>query len=249
MDDHTVLGRALEIIDAVSTRGPLSLADLTAAVQIPKPTTRRIAEELTRRGVLARDSGRYSIGERPATWTASAGSRFADPHTENALVELMKTIGGMAWVAAPDEKLRLTLRRAIATEDVALRPTDAWPRWNLGALTHTAGGRLLLASRPDVVAKLEQVPFPRTTSRAPDSVRSLQVVLQQVNESGVSLETGQFMAGWRCAAVNVPPRGAQQMILGVSVPAARSNAQVVVRILRKLADDIARHRELPRVTQ
>lgn len=249
MDDHTVLGRALEIVDAVSALGPLSLADLTAAVGIPKPTTRRIAEELTRRGVLARDSGRYSIGERPATWAASAGSRFDDPHTESALVELTKAVGGMAWVAAPDEKLKLTLRRGIAADDVAVQPTDAWPVWNLGALIHTAGGRLLLAGRPDVVAKLEEVPFPRTTSSAPNSVRSLQLVLHQVNESGVSLETGQFMAGWRCAAVNVPPGGTRQMILGVSVPAARSDAQLMIRTIRKLADDISRHREPSRVTQ
>jgi hypothetical protein len=50
MDDHTVVGRAVAILDCVaSAASPLPLAALTRKTGIPKPTVRRIASDLTER--------------------------------------------------------------------------------------------------------------------------------------------------------------------------------------------------------
>jgi DNA-binding IclR family transcriptional regulator len=64
MDDHTVIGRAVAILDCIaSAAGPLALAALTRRTGIPKPTVRRIANDLTKRGMLELTSDGY----QPAT--------------------------------------------------------------------------------------------------------------------------------------------------------------------------------------
>ncbi|MEV6984738.1 helix-turn-helix domain-containing protein [Sphaerisporangium sp. NPDC051017] len=63
MDDRTVTGRAAAILDAVAAGDPMTLAELTRAVGIPKPTVRRIAADLMSRRLLARCAdGRYRLG-------------------------------------------------------------------------------------------------------------------------------------------------------------------------------------------
>ncbi|HEX6356653.1 helix-turn-helix domain-containing protein [Actinophytocola sp.] len=67
MDDHTVTGRILAVLDAVADHdGPISLAELTRAVAVPKPTVRRIAADLCARRMLRRcaDDGGYLLGPR-----------------------------------------------------------------------------------------------------------------------------------------------------------------------------------------
>ena len=58
MDDGTVLGRALLVLDAcLCTSQVASLAELTSATGLPKPTVYRLAEQLVRRRLLDRVEG------------------------------------------------------------------------------------------------------------------------------------------------------------------------------------------------
>jgi DNA-binding IclR family transcriptional regulator len=62
-DDHTVLGRALAVINAVAEHGPhVRLAELAAVTGIPKPTALRIANSLADRQLLTRTDGGYALG-------------------------------------------------------------------------------------------------------------------------------------------------------------------------------------------
>jgi hypothetical protein len=50
VDDHTMVGRALAVIEAVAAHGPpIALAELSSLTGNPKPTTHRIVNDLVTR--------------------------------------------------------------------------------------------------------------------------------------------------------------------------------------------------------
>jgi DNA-binding IclR family transcriptional regulator len=60
-----VLDKAVAIVDALATSGPLGLSELTAAVGLPRATVYRLAVALEGHRLLARDgSGRFVLGVR-----------------------------------------------------------------------------------------------------------------------------------------------------------------------------------------
>jgi DNA-binding IclR family transcriptional regulator len=63
VDDGTVLGRALAVINAVAECGPhVALAELSTVTGIPKPTALRIATSLVARQLLTRTARGYALG-------------------------------------------------------------------------------------------------------------------------------------------------------------------------------------------
>ena len=70
-----VIDKAVTILDALEV-GPLTLADLTTATGIPRPTAHRLAVALEVHGLVSRDAdGRFSLGPRLADL---AGAGMAD---------------------------------------------------------------------------------------------------------------------------------------------------------------------------
>jgi DNA-binding IclR family transcriptional regulator len=230
VDDHTVIGRALEIIDAVRDLGPgITLADLTSAVGIPKASTRRIAEDLANRGVLVRDRAGYSLGRRLGSWS-SHGHYPARGGAVSVLAELSRTAEGVAWLAIQHDGLTVSL--------IHIHPVSQWPTWNLSALVNTAAGRLVLAERPDIVDRLDHTTLPRTTATSPTSAKKLRPLLKQVHDLGASLEANSFLAGWRCGAIRAEPAGGRRLIIGLSAPADRASPQAMLSSLQRAAAEI-----------
>src|SRR5882757_1619212 len=65
MDDNTVAGRVVAVLDAVAELGgSVSLAALTRSTGIPKPTVRRIAADLVARHLLEHCENGYRLGQR-----------------------------------------------------------------------------------------------------------------------------------------------------------------------------------------
>jgi DNA-binding IclR family transcriptional regulator len=99
MDDTSgvgVIDKSVRILDAAS-RGPISLAELTGATGIPRPTAHRLAVALEQHGLLARDDeGRFVIGSRLLSWGGEADplSALAQP----VVVELRDRTGVSAQV-------------------------------------------------------------------------------------------------------------------------------------------------------
>src|SRR5690242_2602799 len=101
VDDGTVMGRALSVIDAVAEYGAnVTLAELATATGIPKPTVFRIAASLVARNLLNRTARGYALGPelRRLGEKASLQIEF-EPYTP-VLEELHAAHGGVAWVTA-----------------------------------------------------------------------------------------------------------------------------------------------------
>lgn len=226
MDDGTVVGRALEIINTVALRIQTPLAELVARTGIPKPTARRIAEDLVRRQVLVRAQHGYAIGPALDHLGRAAVLQRTFPDVHEHLVELHALCGGIAWLGSVDrlEADGLVPVEMVHHAELSVLATSGWPDMRSpAALANTAAGRLVLARRPDLLEQMARTGLPRATPHSPATVRQLEGILRQTRELGASVESEQYVLGWRCVAVQLHGPDDSRVILGVSAPAARSD--------------------------
>src|SRR6478609_1504425 len=155
-DDHTVLGRAIEIVASCTTEAtPMTLAELARLTGIPKPTVRRIAENLVHRDVLARTTAGYAAGDALIAFGQRASRQQSvraevTPH----LTELHARPGVAAtWMVDVARGVPWTLIGSVFGHDAARSGyTDAWPRDpRAPSILTSALGRFVLSDRPDQV--------------------------------------------------------------------------------------------------
>ena len=239
MDDGTVVGRALEIISTVALGIQTPLAELAAKTGIPKPTTRRIAEDLVRRKVLIRVEHGYAIG--PALThlerAAAIQRRFSDAHDH--LVELHARCGGVAWFspATPLQSPKPMPSEIVCDPELSGLLKGEWPDLTSpAALANTAAGRLVLLQRPDLFERLACAGIPQPTPHSPTTARQLDAILRQIGDLRASVESEQNALGWRCVAVRLDGPGRSAGILGVTIPAARGDLAQIVRATLRVAE-------------
>ncbi|WP_269938704.1 helix-turn-helix domain-containing protein [Arthrobacter sp. HY1533] len=226
MDDGTVVGRALEIMNAVALRLQTPLAELAARTGIPKPTARRIAEDLVRRQILVRAPHGYAMGCALDHFSQAAALQRMFPDAHEQLVELQARCGGNAWFSAVGRTGTAGPAPVEMVHDAGLPAPDAapWPDLtNPKNLVNTAAGHLVLAHRPELLEQVARTGLPRATPYSPATVRQLEGILRQIHELGASVESEQYMLGWRCVAVQFRGPGDSRVILGVSAPTGRSD--------------------------
>lgn len=136
MDEVTrvgVIDKSMAILNALEL-GPLSLADLTSAVQLPRPTTHRLALALETHGLLERDgSGRFQLGPRLGELSAARGSDRLIVVARPILADLRDRTGESAQLY----QRRGSERICVAGADLSEGLRDTVP---VGArLTMTAG--------------------------------------------------------------------------------------------------------------
>lgn len=140
---RTVTSKALAILGAFED-GPatLTLTELAAAAELPKPTAHRLVAELVEWGALRRDpvSGRYRIGRRLWAIGQKAGRELRDS-ARTTLTDLFTRTGETCQLAIRDGDQALVIDRLYGPHE-ALRSTKAGDRLPLHA---TAVGRVLLA--------------------------------------------------------------------------------------------------------
>lgn len=213
MDDHTVAGRMLAIIDATAELdGRASLAALTESTGIPKPTVMRVANDLAARGVLQRGPGGYRLGAKlidlGATAAVHHGMRDAAmPHLQELFARTGEVIV-LALLCGDDvaelERVHGHNRDAIAQRQLAAGPvTDA---------VSTAVGRCLLAHRPDLADVALGKPIRRLTAYTVTDPRRLRDQLTSVLDHGFSVEYEQTLLGWSC--VGAPILGGNGKVVG-----------------------------------
>jgi DNA-binding IclR family transcriptional regulator len=138
-----VVDKSAAILDALATRGPLSLAELVEATGISRPTAHRLAVALAVHGLVGRDDdGRFRLGLRLLAW----GTRAAAPE---GLVERARPVLARLRDES-DESAQLYVRdgeRRVCVA-VAERPTGLRDTVAVGAslpLDAGSGGTVLLA--------------------------------------------------------------------------------------------------------
>lgn len=240
MDDHTVLGRSLAILDVVAASdAPISLAALTRGCGMPKPTVRRLAGTLCVTGMLSRAQEGFVLGPRSVAY-AGAGSlqhRYADGLP--ILQEIQRTTGAVCWLV-------LVSGEEIAIAEVYAAASRA--RWHgeaarlarrPGFALHSAVGRLRLAEDPVRASELIRPGFVRMTPRSESRTTRLREAVARSAELGWCVEHEQAALGWSCAAVPVhDPAGGLVGFVGATQNTSGFHETVLVPRLVTLARDL-----------
>ncbi|MFC7486692.1 helix-turn-helix domain-containing protein [Knoellia sp. CPCC 206453] len=231
MDDHTMMGRALAILEAVASDGPcVPLADLTRSVGLPKSTVLRVARDLARRGLLDDALGSYSLGGKLDHLTELAHLAEERHRVFESLEELRQLIGGIVWFA-PLGELGQPAVLAADPYDLRLAQAEGWPSHEL-MLTRSPAGLLTLAHRPTAYQGVLES-YARRGADPAERVHLARAV-EQTRQVGVAVESGQVRAGWRCvAAANLD--GPSPHVVGVVLRQNRIPTTAVVRPIRELA--------------
>lgn len=216
--------KAVNLLEHVARAGePITLAELSAAARLPKPTTHRLAARLERAGLVAKDAltRRYVVGA--------------------ALVDLgFEAIRNAPWrrnrrliLERLSEKLGETVNLAVLSGDEVVyldRVEASWPLrmdFKPGSrvpLHCTANGKLLLAYAPPATGEklLRSLILTEQTPRTIVNRAELERELARIRRCGHSEDDEDFLAGVCCLAVPVRDRRRRIVAgLAVSAPSAR----------------------------
>ncbi len=236
--------RATRILAAVArAEEPLTLADLSHAVNLPKATVHRLAALLEHEGLIDKDplTRRYVVAHRFQDLALSA-IRAAPLH-QNRQAVLQRL----------SEQLGETVNLAVLSGGTVLfveRVEAAWPlRMDLKPGSRvpihcTANGKLLLAFAPRRVRErlLAASTLQQYTKNTITSVEALLQELRAIRARGYAEDDEEFLAGVCCLAVPVR-NGSGKVLAGlaVSAPSARfplERARRHVADLRRVAGEL-----------
>lgn len=227
-----VLDKAVAILSTLES-GPHTLAQLTAATGISRPTAHRLALALEFHRLIARDlSGRFILGPRPSELAAAAGEDRLLAAAAPALAALRDATGESAQLYRRQGDVRICV--AVAERLSGLR--DSVPVGE--ALTMQAGSaaQVLLAWEDS-----ERI------HRGLVSARFTAMQLAAVRRRGWAQSMGEREAG--VASVSAPVRGPNhKVIAAVSISGpierlgrqpGRLHAAAVVATAARLSEHIA----------
>jgi DNA-binding IclR family transcriptional regulator len=197
--------RAMSVLEAlVAADRPASLAELTDASRLPKPTLYRMLGMLESAGLVGREPGarRYAPGPRLAALGRNVmlnGSVRAARHA--ILARLVEAIGETCNFTMLDGAEVIYLDRVEA----------AWPlRMNLVSgsrvpLHCTASGKLLLAFQPKAARTrlLAHLALTRYTDTTITDGKRLAAELAQIRAQRYATDNEEYHAGLACVAVPV----------------------------------------------
>ena len=222
--NRSPLVKAIRILRAVAKDATaVSLADLSSAAGLPKPTAHRLMSELERLRLVARDplTRRYRVG----------------PDLEDLAVDAMRHAifqsGRRLHMERLAEKIgeRINIGVMSAGKVVYVEWVEsAGPlRIEVPAGTQvpahcSANGKLLLAYGPGSVRErmLVAAPYPAYTPTTITSAEALARDLETIRQRGYSEDNEEFLAGVCCLAVPVRNRRGEVVAgLAVMAPSAR----------------------------
>jgi IclR family acetate operon transcriptional repressor len=226
-----------------------TLEKLAQASGLPKSTTHRLLETLTRQGFVepGRQHGAYRLGLQAAV-VGNMAIRARRPDDEvHQLLE--------AAVNETGESVGLSVLHGV---NVVILDKVASPRplhWNLGAGASlpahcSAAGKALLSVLDDdeVVARFGgRTELPRSTARSIGSVDELLQRLRRARSDGYAVDDEELELGLRCVALPVRRlAGRPTHAIGLSAPASRlkpGDAPAIVATLQRACAAMQSHIE------
>jgi DNA-binding IclR family transcriptional regulator len=230
LDDHTVVGRALAVIEAVAECGPnTSLGEIASLTGIPKPSALRLAENLVRRHLLRRSKYGYALGPEFSRLGETASLHRDFDRYLPVLEELHSAHGGMAWLTAGSELVNVQPVGMVCDRGLTVARIGGPMPGSIAMMLNTAGGHLVLAHQPEL---LERIARFGTVPSTPDSPRNLQQLYARVlraRRDGFAIESEQSTRGWSCAVALLPSTTNRRAMIGVTVPVGRANTREKLR--------------------
>jgi DNA-binding IclR family transcriptional regulator len=224
----------LSVLELVGARGPLSLAEVSRALGVPKSTAHRICSVLVERCWAVRDTdGRYRLGIRALA--LSSGS------SELPIVTAFRSVAA-DLLTRHDETVCLAVVDGDDSVFVALEETSQPVRLvtHVGSRTPafaSASGRVILCERPPghIEAGFGGRPLMTPTGRRLNGVAELRSILDGVRSRGYAENDEETAAG--LFAASVPIRNEAGIVLAaltVCVPTSRVTPERRERLLADL---------------
>lgn len=240
--------RSLRLLSILAQAGrPLSLADLTAQLGLPKGTAHRICRQLLESGFLARDVDERLFSVGPALRHlafATLNHGVARGLRHEVLAGLVEAIGETCNFTTQDGTEVLYLDRVEAK----------WPlRLTLDVGSHvplhcTASGKLFLALMPvdERNEAIARIALPRMTRATITSRRALRAECDAIAACGYACDREEFIAGLIAIAVPVCPAAGSgaRAAIAVHAPTARMSLAQALGQLAALQAAAARMGEL-----
>ena len=223
-DNTSATLRAIAVLEiVVRADRPISLTEVMADVDLPKPTVYRILTLLEHSGLLLRepDGKRYTVGPRLARFGTEILMNSSVRGSRHAILQrLVDEIG---------ETCNFTMLDG--SEVVYLdRVETAWPlRMNLQPGSHvplhcSASGKLFLAMLPRAqrAKLLDNLSLQRYTENTITNRGKLDQELERIRRDKTSTDNEEYLAGLVCVAVPVLSRdGKPCASVAVQAPVAR----------------------------
>lgn len=233
---------ALECVAAAP--GPMSLDELTSALQLPKPTVFRILALLKDSALLRRDSGskRYAIGPRLAAFAIDLWRNDSlRTGWHRALEDVVAETGESCNLTLLEGNQVLYLDRVETTHPLRLH-LESGTRVPLHC---TASGKLFLCNLPEADARrlLGEEPYERFTDHTLTDFASLRAELKRVKRTGIGTHDCELFDDSVAIAVPIVVAGAGVFAaVAVHAPASRASIKSSMRFvdaLRRAAATIA----------
>ena len=240
VDDGTMIGRALAIIEAVADCGPnTSLAELARLTGIPKPTALRIANGLAQRRMLRRTTNGYALGPELSRLGETASLQRGFDRYLPVLEELHAAHGGVAWLTAGRELAKVQPVGMVCDDGLEGIARAGWPAPGSAAmLVNTAGGHLALAHQADLLERVARSGMAPSTPHSLREVSQLYARVGRARQEGFAVESEQSARGWSCVAALLPGRADERAVIGVTIPVGRANARELIRSVLRALDAI-----------
>jgi DNA-binding IclR family transcriptional regulator len=233
LDDGTVVGRAVAILDVVAdAAGPVRLAELARSTGIPKPTVHRIANDLAARGMLERTPIGYRTGDRLLTQGLHAAVQhgYAEAVQPYLLDLYHRSRGEIAWFAAFIGGDLRPVSIVFGTERRDSMRRSRFPTLSgLGtSVVFTASGRLHMAAHPDLADGVRRFGCRPLTRYSVSDPKRLAALLDEAADTGFAHEQEQARVGCHCAAALVTGRhGAATGVIGVTSFSGRTDTRAL----------------------
>jgi DNA-binding IclR family transcriptional regulator len=237
--------RAFTVLEHLVAAGaPLSLDEVTTALQLPKPTLFRILTLLKDAGLLHRDAAtrRYTVGPRLTAFAVNLWRNDAlRGQWHSALQAAVAETGESCNLTLLEGRQVLYLDRVETSHPLRLH-LEVGTRVPLHA---TASGKLFLsAMSPDDARRLlGDEPYTAHTPHTLTSFDAVAAQLAQVRKTGVGTHDGELFADSVAIAVPVlAPDGSIAAAVAVHAPATRASIRSCmdfVPALRRAAATIA----------
>ena len=197
--------KALRMLSHVArSHAPIALADLSRALNLPKPTSYRLARTLELAGFVQRDplTRRYIVGSGFEDVALSALRHGAGHGARRLLMdELAERIGARINIAVLKSGKLLFVEWVESTSPlrVDLKPEVQVP------VHCSASGKLMLAFGPDELSEsfFRSAPFKPLTKNTLTTAKALQRELAEIRRRGYSEDNEEFLPGVCCLAVPV----------------------------------------------
>ncbi|WP_162889964.1 IclR family transcriptional regulator [Streptomyces olivoreticuli] len=231
----------MEILGAVASAPvPMSLSKLTEETGIPKPTVRRIANQLVAHGVLYHHLGGYRIGLRVTELGGMAARQLGSAELAASFVhELHRRTGQIAWIGAVSDDCLVMLDTAFARDHVRIMGTSWPPKMKLETIAATAAGQLMMALRANETGEVPRWSLTRLTPYTVTSPQRHLDRLRSAAETGEAVEWEEVRLGWWCGAALVPGPTTTH-IVGLTSNVHELSAGRGLGQLRRIADGLSR---------